>query len=764
MTTLRLTAALAAAALSLAPAAFAQEPAPTPPTAPAPPPAIVPPRPLSPLRAYYPEGGTGEHDVTVEITVTKEGGVKDARLVEGEPPYGDAAVKAADGWQFAPATRAGKPVVARIRVLIHFSPPAPEPPSGPDPGPAGEPAPSDKPASKPASPPEPAEIEVIALGERPAVGTVSLGRAEVRLLPGAFGDPFRAIEALPGVTPIVSGLPYFYVRGAPPGNVGYFIDNVRVPVLYHLGLGPSVIHPGLVERVDLYPGGYPAQYGRYTGGIVAGETRPAANEWRGEASLRLVDVGAMVEAPIGDCGAALVGGRYSYTAALLSLAAPGGQLDYWDYQGRFSWELSPRERITVFAFGSYDYLGQEDDEGVMQTLFSTQFHRLDLRYDAELSDKTRLRQAVTLGLDQSGFAGREGLFLRDFLIGARTQLVHRESEAILVRAGLDATFDAYDAVAGGDEQDETTEQLAALFPTRQDIVVGLYADTILDLGHGIEVTPGARIDLWGSRGATAFSADVRLALRVPVTKHVRLLNAVGLAHQAPGFVLPIPGVAIGSLKGGLQKSFQTSAGVEADLPFGFTGTATAFFNGFFGMSDALGTAGRDGGDDDIDINARSLGNSLGLEVFLKRRLTERLGGYVSYTLSRTTRAIGRESFVPRFDRTHVLNAAVSWDPGRGWRLGSRFVFYTGLPIEKNPFVPLAPELQGDSRLAPFFRIDARIEKRWSIGKRAWISLVLEMLNATLSKEQIALDCSNWTCKPQEIGPVSIPSLGVEGGF
>jgi hypothetical protein len=65
----------------------------------------------------------------------------------------------------------------------------------------------------------------------------------VRELPGAFGDPFRAIEVLPGVTPIATGLPYFYVRGAPPGNVGYFLDGVRVPYLYHIGLGPSVIHP-----------------------------------------------------------------------------------------------------------------------------------------------------------------------------------------------------------------------------------------------------------------------------------------------------------------------------------------------------------------------------------------------------------------------------------------------------------------------------------------------------------------------------------------
>src|SRR5262249_7177319 len=117
-------------------------------------------------------------------------------------------------------------------------------------------------------------LEVTVRGDQPAPGVTSMSRAEVRLLPGAFGDPFRAVEMLPGVPPLISGLPYFYVRGAPPGNVGYFLDGIRVPMLYHLGAGPSVIHPAMIDRVDLYPGGYPARFGRFAGGIVTGETKP----------------------------------------------------------------------------------------------------------------------------------------------------------------------------------------------------------------------------------------------------------------------------------------------------------------------------------------------------------------------------------------------------------------------------------------------------------------------------------------------------------
>ncbi len=93
----------------------------------------------------------------------------------------------------------------------------------------------------------------------------------------------------------MSGLPFFFVRGAPPGNNGYFIDGIRIPLLYHVGAGPSVIHPGLVERVDFYPGGYPARYGRFAGGILSGETKRPAEELHGEGNIRLFDAGALLE-------------------------------------------------------------------------------------------------------------------------------------------------------------------------------------------------------------------------------------------------------------------------------------------------------------------------------------------------------------------------------------------------------------------------------------------------------------------------------------
>src|SRR5690606_27636415 len=162
---------------------------------------------------------------------------------------------------------------------------------------------------------------------------------QVRNLAGAFDDPLRAVEVMPGVTPIATGLPLFFVRGAPPGNVGFFFDEVRIPLLYHAFLGPSVIHPAMLSQVTLHSGPMPARYGRYAGAAVEGTLAlPQLDKpefpWRGEASIRLLDAGAYVEAPWADeRGFVALAGRYSYTALLLSLLSPNQRVDYWDYQG-----------------------------------------------------------------------------------------------------------------------------------------------------------------------------------------------------------------------------------------------------------------------------------------------------------------------------------------------------------------------------------------------------------------------------------------------
>jgi hypothetical protein len=71
-----------------------------------------------------------------------------------------------------------------------------------------------------------------------------------------------------------------------------------------------------------------------------------------------------------------------------------------------------------------------------------------------------------------------------------------------------------------------------------------------------------------------------------------------------------------------------------------------------------------------------------------------------------------------------------------------------------------------TRLADFFRLDLRAEKRWALGDRSWLSLVAEIFNATLSKEAVDLKCSalETNCAQRFLGPITLPSVGIEGGY
>lgn len=714
---------------------------------------LRPPEALSALSAAYPEGAKGDAVVIVQLTVQPDGQVSDAQAVGASGVFADAATAASRAWRFKPALRAGKAVAARIRVEVSFvQPRAPEESVVDAAGTRSDVKPAAVPSSPPAPPAPEAIAEIVVSAERPAPAVSSLTRGEVRQLPGAFGDPFRAIEALPGVTPIVSGLPYFYLRGSPPGNVGYFIDGVRVPYLYHMGLGPSIVHPGLMSHVDLYPGGYPASFGRYAGGIVAGRTTPPGTTLRGEYNVRVPDAGFLVETGFADGrGSVLFGGRYSYTAALLSLVAPDLQVDYRDFQARASYALTAQDRVSLLTFGSYDLIGERNRRGEMETRFGVEFYRADLRYEHNFAPDSKLLTALTLGFDQSHLA--DGVNAQNRLIGARAEFEHAFSDRVLLRAGADINADSYRvAELSRIDPDEPAPEasLGSLFPSREDFSLGARADLRLMLPGKFEVTPGIRIDGYVSGPVNELAIEPRLATRLAVTRKLSLIQAFGIAHQPPSFVVPVPGLQPDLPAGELQQSLQNSAGIELELPEDMTLKAQLFHHVLLDVTDVLST-----GEDFDSEDQRSLGNAYGFEFSLRRRLTQRLGGLLSYTLSRSTRSQGSEHYPAAFDRTHVVNAALSYDLGRNFRLGTRVVFYTGIPQSPGKLEGEEVRVAHPDRDPLFFRVDVRFEKRWNLRGSHHLSLVFEYLNASLQKETIG---------GEPLGPIFVPSIGVEGGF
>jgi TonB family protein len=765
----------------------------------------------------YPAGAQGDAAVVLELIVEADGIVSRADVLEGAEPFAEHAKQAVLAWRFDPARRGDTPVAARIRVRVEFHQEQPlNAPSatGPTPPPVTSVPPTPAPLTQRPTAPE-AALDVTVRGYRHEIGQTTLSATDVREMPGAFGDPFRAIEALPGVMPVVSGLPYFYIRGAPPNNNGFYIDGIRVPLLFHVGIGQGVIHPGLVDRVDFYPSVAPASYGGFAGAIIAGQTREPATTFHGEANLRLIDAGTLLEAPFDSGrGSVLVAGHYGYPGPIIGAITPDVKLGYWDYQARTTWRIADRDTLGVFAFGSHDYLATMQSGFSIEQLVSD-FHRVDLRYDHALNDG-RVRVAVTLGHDSQGATPT---YATDTSAAVRLEFDQTLSPTLRIRAGAAARFDDYGFKQTATPVDERGRSLAPEVPSTADppptnVTAGAHADVVWRVAPRVEIVPGVRVDMFESSRANAVAGsartrttlpafDPRLSARVTITDDLAWLSSFGLSHQyptlrvgsLPAAVVSVPGFALGSAR--LQTVAQASQGAEIALPADFVLTATGFVSGWWGLTDLTATcyqimpptspANTTGEPrpeppyqcpDDDPVKGRAFG----VELLVRRPLSKRLSGWLAYTLSRSTRAAhfptldGGEAVatVPsEFDRTHVLSAILAYDLGSGWHAGGRFVFYTGAPYSLLAgSVPVPP--YNSRRMPGFFRLDLRLEKRWALGRDGWIAFVLEGQNVTLSKEVtgLGLDCvglmsaeaGTTHCTQSKVGPITIPSVGVEAFF
>jgi hypothetical protein len=599
--------------------------------------------------------------------------------------------------------------------------------------------------------------EVVVHGAGRAPGAVTITREEARALPGAFGDPVRAMEALPGVTPTVSGVPYFFVRGAPPANVGFFVDGVDVPMLYHAYIGPSVLHPALLESVTLYSGAPPVRYGRNAGAAVVASTRGPRDEWNGEASVRAIDAGGLVEAPFGSArGSALVGGRYSYAGPILSLLS-NTELKYWDYQAMVTYRTGAHDSVTVLGFGAQDSLRSGSSDLQAQLGGDAQFHRMDLRWDAQPSPRTRTRLGVTLGLDQTG-ENTTNTWATDRSLRVRSEIRHQLSRGVALELGGDARVDDYGLRIGPSRANPG--DVRTLFPARTEHTAGAYLGLEIRPVRAITLMPGVRADLFTSPGAAAVGVDPRVLAAFQLSRNVTLEETLGLSHQRPNFVPQVPAAQVSGLGGGLQSAVNWSSGLRCKLPEEITASATVFRSVYFDAVDPIGGA-RDFTLDPATLQQRWTISSYGLELLLRRSLTRRLGGFIGYTLSRSEHHRGTVASVTGYDRPHVLQAALGYDLGAGTRVGLRFVGYSGVPALMVGADP--PRFSERIRGPAFFRIDARIEKRWPLGERGYWGLVGEVLNATATKEVLRVECGG-VCQADRVGPVVLPSVGAEVGY
>lgn len=645
----------------------------------------------------------------------------------------------------------------------------------------------------------PYETVVVAERERTEVSRVSLRREEVREVPGTLGDPFRVVTLLPGVGSMLSGIAYPIVRGAAPASTGYFLDGIRVPILFHLFVGPAVVHPEFIGGIDFYPGAPPPQYGRLLGGVIDGKVAHARDDrLHFSAYADLFNVGGFVEIPIARTGTDVaLAGRFSFTPWLLALTAsaqaaksahdPGYVLDFWDYQGRVEQRLLGG-RLRVFAFGSNDELGTiSDNPDVATAMQSVRFHRLDLRY-VHPAAGGEIEVGATVGQDALGFDSHDivgestHVYVRERSLGVRASYRLALSKELQLSLGGD--FERRQALMAASG---TLGGYSVVSPSSHPLTLGSFGGAFLQLvwlSRGWTIALGARLDTYHLDPEVDFlGVGPRLTARRKLGEAVSLKASAGLFDQQPTTLLSLPVADLALLRYGLQRGVQLELGVEWKPTPRWEISVDGYFNPLLRTFEvnpfdpsAL-TAAPSGALDPGRIpglslfapgDIASIGRAWGVEVLVRRALGGNWFGWVSYAFQQSTRyarfirydasgnAVGRGAgYLPyAFDQTHIANAVLSYRLPANWTVGAVLHFNTGRPetgaMTSATFRPGADPSgqpvwfpvsadQAD-RLPPFFRVDARVSKSWAFDEFS-LEAYLDVMNATFSTEVVAFNYS-----------------------
>lgn len=671
------------------------------------------------------------------------------------------------------------------------------------------------------------ETVVRSKADRREVSKIELTREELQKVPGTFGDPIRVLENLPGMgrAPLLGG--QLLVRGANPADTQVLIDGMPVPLLYHfLGL-TSVINAEFLERIDFYPGGFGARYGRATAGVVDIVTRDLnCDLWHGTAKADIIDAAAFSCVPIGSWRVAGAG-RRSYIDAILPAVIdriPRGPDEgaltvspvYYDYQVRARTSL-PAHVLDITAFGSNDDLKVIQSGSLASVNINLGlvqgFHRLILRDRFRLRDHMTLTSTVSpayqwrdVATDATDTGSTANLHQGTFSVDWREDFVWEVLPSLRLAAGIDHTFGFEDVgfkfPISTDLQtfpsptfDYSNTQTFSTRPA--EALQAYWAEASWDVIKGLRLVPGLRLEHFHFGDTNAFVALPRATVRWEFLPGSIAKAAYGMYARLPDPQYLLESFGNPNLLP--ERSQQFVVGWEQALPELLSIDLQGYYNLRYDLTVSSRKVTEQNGQSTPERYSNAgTGHTYGAEVMLRRAPSREtiFYGWVAYTLSRSLRRdhpvgstyldgaqtlayspYATEEYLSTYDQTHILTVVAQWALPKGFEVGFRFRLVSGDPYTDVRAGKATYDADADAysnnlnhvqrngaRLPTFHQLDVRVDRTWTFD--LWkFTAYLELINAYYAKnvEQYQYDYRYRGRVAVTLLPI-IPNLGVKGEF
>ncbi len=618
-------------------------------------------------------------------------------------------------------------------------------------------------------------------------------------VPGANGDPVKAVQNLPGVARVQGFSSQVIIQGSAPQDTSYLLDSHEVPLIFHFGGLTSVITPEAIEQVDYLSAGYGPEYGRAIGGLIGLNTRdPATDRIKGFAFIDTTKSGALIEGPINDKSSFLVTGRYSYLGLVLAEVLkdePGFDLtvapSFADLTGIYKYKLSDRDEFRLVSILSHDELSfilkeplREDPSLRGSFSNTTDFFRIIPQWERRLGSDEAIRASLAVGSDKVKFDAGENYFnLETKVVTQRLEWEKKLKPTWTSYLGLDSRFTQADvglrlpaATNGGGVQNPISSgETVELNVSQDEIVLGPYwRNSYRAEGSRWTMMPSVRVDYFQTTEEVL--PQPRFAIRYDQEPSLFYRAAAGLYHQPPEPQETAEGFGNPDVKS--PYAIHLTVGGEKDFrrgsSNGFTLQTNLFYRHFDRLVvDSTETVVRNGVTEFERFDNDGQGRSFGAE-FLVRYDAKPWSGWLSYTLSRSYREEpGQDEFLFEYDQTHNINVVGAYEAKNNWRYSARARYVTGNPItpviggsfdaDNDVYIPVRGAYFSE-RLSPFFQLDLRVDKTWVYD--TWIlNAYLDIQNVSNQKNSEGIRYSyNYSRRQDVMGLPVLPTFGIRGEF
>lgn len=621
---------------------------------------------------------------------------------------------------------------------------------------------------------------------------------EAMAVPGTNRDVLKVITNLPGVNSISvfngygSGL---IIRGSAPEDSIYHVDDQWIPQLYHFGGLESIIEPELVESVDYYAGGFGAEYGEATGGVIKVNMRdPRIDRIGGFANLSLLSSSLMVEGPITEKDSfsfTIKRGLLDlYTLIITELTPAKNEISFSQYpvyyDGSFMYvhNFSKTNKFKLMGFGSYDTMkmtmADESENARFSNKFSneTAFGELIGEWSVKKNNfNSMFSPMLRFDTFSISFGPRSFVEFKQGQLSLSEKAewkindTHKLLGGIRYIAGYGAmNFDLYAPPKEG----EPTYSSNYFEQTISDDLgfwynfAAAYISDIITLGK-FTVTPGVTA-LLSHDQSTMWYVDPRLSVKYKLLESLTLKAAGGLYSKLPTEDERIKPWGTNGLEP--EHSAHAIAGAEWNITDKILLDVQGFYKHFFNMvvrPDTKNPAHYENG---------GIGRAYGAEVLLRHSMTDNFFGWLSYSFSVSRRKDSPEEGWRYFDMdiTHNLTAVASYKINKYWQIGARFNLSTGTPYtdlqgartifhaDNNSYDPIAEGEINTDRMPIRHQLDLRIDKYWLFD--SWIfSTYLDVQNVYFQKNAIGLAYSaDYSEKEKVTGLPIMIFLGFKGDF